>query len=208
MIRRAMMALALVGWTALAVAQQAQPQKQTIDGIRNFTSVDPTVACAGATEARVMPELARRGYRAVINLRQATEEGAAIDDSRRAAEAAGIRFIHLPLNSQAPDAATAGAFLKAVADPANQPTFINCASANRAAALLLIKRLLLDEWSEQRAREDATLVGLTNARTAQVRAGVRLGQQALLARSQRVSPTLNRTFNVRVRSRRISTSSV
>lgn len=162
MTRLLTMALTCAVSVAAVAAQNAGPKKETIDGIRNFTSVDPTIACAGATEARVMPELARRGYKAVINLRQAAEEGAAIEESRQAAESAGIRFIHLPVNPQQPEAATADAFIKAMTDPANQPTFINCASANRVASLLITKRMLVDGWSEERALEEAAVIGLTS----------------------------------------------
>lgn len=162
MTRLLTMALACVVSAAIVAAQGTGPKKETIDGIRNFTSIDPTIACAGATEARVMPELARRGYKTVINLRQATEEGAAIEETRKAAEAAGIRFVHLPVNPQEPEASTADAFIKVMSDPANQPTFINCASANRVAALLITKRMLVDGWSEARALEEAKLVGLTS----------------------------------------------
>lgn len=162
MIRLLTFTLACAVSVVTVAAQNTEPRKETIDGIRNFTSVDPTIACAGATEARVMPELARRGYKAVINLRQATEEGAAIEETRKAAESSGIRFIHLPLNPQQPEASTADAFIKVMADPTNQPTFINCASANRVAALLMTKRMLVDGWSEARALEEAKLVGLTS----------------------------------------------
>ena len=38
----------------------------------------------------------------------------------------------------------AHAFLKAVADPANQPAYIHCGSANRVGAMWFIKRVKLD----------------------------------------------------------------
>lgn len=143
-----------------AVLQAAQhPAKETVDGIRNLTNVSPTIACAGTTEARVIPELATRGYKAIINLRQPTEEGADIEASRDAAEAAGLRFIHLPLDGQQPDPATVDAFLKAVDDPANQPTFIHCASARRVAAVMIVKRMLIDGWTEERALTEADVIG-------------------------------------------------
>jgi len=156
--------LIVVSSALSVVAVTAQgPQKEIVEGIRNFTIVDPTVGCAGTTEARVMPELARRGYKSVINLREATETGAAIDESRTSAEAVGIRFIHLPFNGQKPDPAVVEAFIKAASDRANQPTFINCASASRVSALLMAKRILVDGWSEERALGEATLVGPPSA---------------------------------------------
>ena len=153
------MLIVLVAGVALA----AQVRKETIEGVRNFTVVDATVGCAGATEAVAIPAIAARGYKSIVNLRMATEAGAAIDESKAAAEKAGVKFIHLPFNATAPDAAVVDAFIKAVTDKANQPTFINCASANRASALWLTKRMLVDKWDEAKAVEEARLIGLSNA---------------------------------------------
>jgi uncharacterized protein (TIGR01244 family) len=124
--------------------------------------VDPTIGCAGATEAAAVPELAKRGYKAIVNLREATEAGAAIEETRAAATKAGVRFIHLPLNAAKPDAAVIDAFIKAMGEPANSPTFINCASANRVGALMLAKRMVADGWNEARAVAEAETIGLTN----------------------------------------------
>lgn len=159
MTRLLTLVLAGVMSVVLVAAQAPTPKKETVDGIRNFTTVDPTIACAGATEARVIPELAKRGYKAIINLRQASEQGADIEATQAAAKASGIRFIHLPLNPQQPDATVADAFLKALADPANQPTFINCGSAGRVSALMITKRMLVDGWPETRAVEEAAVIG-------------------------------------------------
>jgi uncharacterized protein (TIGR01244 family) len=148
---------------AAVSAQTPGPKKETVDGVRNFTNVEPTIACAGATEVRVIPELAKRGYKAIINLRQASEQGADIEATEAAAKAAGLRFIHLPLNPQQPDSTVADAFLKAIADPANQPTFINCASAGRVSGLMITKRMLLDGWAQDRAVEEAQVIGPPSA---------------------------------------------
>jgi uncharacterized protein (TIGR01244 family) len=153
----AMSMLILAG--ALAAAQA---KKDTLDGVRNFTVVDATVGCAGATETRAFPALKERGYVAVVNLRLPTEVGAAIDESRAAAGGAGLKFIHLPFNAASPDPSVVDAFLKAVTDPANQPVFINCGSANRVSALWLIKRMLVDKWDEAKAVEEARVIGLSN----------------------------------------------
>lgn len=153
--------LATAGLVAgLVPALVGQILKEDIDGIRNFSKVDATVACAGATEVRAIPEIARRGYKSILNLRVATEEGAAIDESRAAAEQAGLRFVHLPFVAAEPDAKVVDQFLAAVVDAANQPMFINCGSANRVAALWLVKRMLVDKWDEPKALEEAKAIGL------------------------------------------------
>ena len=85
-----------------------------------------------------------------------------IDAEAAAAKAAGINFVHLPLNGNAPDPAVADRFIKAIAEPGNQPAFIHCATGNRAAAMWLIKRVLIDKWDNDRASEEAAQLGLTS----------------------------------------------
>ena len=58
-----------------------------------------------------------------------------------------------------PDPAVADRFLKIIAEPGNQPAFIHCASGNRAAAMWLIKRVLIDKWDNDRALEEAAQLG-------------------------------------------------
>jgi uncharacterized protein (TIGR01244 family) len=146
----------------LVSAVSGQARKETVDGIRNFTVVDATVGCAGATESRAFPALKERGYKSVVNLRLETEVGAAVNESRAMATAAGLKFIHLPLNAASPDESVVDEFIKAVSDAANQPVFINCGSANRVAALWLTKRMLVDKWTEAAALEEAKFIGLSN----------------------------------------------
>jgi len=134
--------------------------KEDVPGIRNFTRVDATVACAGATAPSAMTELKRQGFAAVINLRLADEKGADLDASRAAAEAAGLRWLHIPFNHRAPDPSAVDAFLAAVTDPANLPVLIHCGSGERAATMWLIKRVLRDGWSIEDALEEAQAIGL------------------------------------------------
>jgi uncharacterized protein (TIGR01244 family) len=150
--------------SAMTAAVQAQQvTKETVPGIVNFSRVETTIACAGATTPAAVAEIKKRGWASIINLRQASEAGADVEAEAAAAKTAGVVYIHLPLNSAAPDPAVVDLFLKAVTDPANQPVFIHCASANRAAALWLIKRVQVDKWDVDRAVTEAAALGLTNA---------------------------------------------
>jgi uncharacterized protein (TIGR01244 family) len=144
-------------------AAQAQVKKATVEGITNLAQVETTVACAGAITPASVAGIRKMGYASLINLRMASEEGADIDAEAAAAKAAGIRFIHLPLNSAKPDPAVADEFLKVIAEPGVQPAFIHCHSGNRAAAMWLIKRVMIDKWDTDRASEEAAQLGLTNA---------------------------------------------
>ena len=154
--------LATIAVTLLGGLAHAQVTTPTVPGVRNFAKLDSTIACGGATTPEGVAELKKLGYASIINLRQASEAGADIDVSKAAANGAGVRYIHLPFNNQAPDTAVADEFVKAVVDPKNQPVFVHCGSGNRAAAMWMIKRLVVDGWDAERASTEAAALGLSN----------------------------------------------
>jgi uncharacterized protein (TIGR01244 family) len=157
-------AVAVLSATSAGIAVQAQQvTKETVPGVVNFSRVETTIACAGATTPAGVAEVKKLGFASIINLRQASEAGADVDAEAAAAKTAGITYVHLPFNASAPDPTLIDRFLKAVTDPANQPAFIHCASANRAAALWMIKRVEVDKWDVDRAATEAAALGLTNA---------------------------------------------
>jgi uncharacterized protein (TIGR01244 family) len=140
----------------------AQVKKQEIAGIRNFSRVDATVGCGGATDPAAMATLKKEGFVSVINLRLANEEGANVDAGRAAAQAAGLKYIHLPFNAAMPDPKVVDTFLATVADKTNQPVYIHCGSANRVGGVWMIKRALQDKWPLDRALTEAQAIGLNN----------------------------------------------
>jgi uncharacterized protein (TIGR01244 family) len=159
---RAVAAAAAITIAATTVAAQ-QVTKDQVPGIRNLSRLETTVACAGATEVDAIPNVKKMGFVAIINLRQASEPGANVPESQAAAKAAGLNYVHIPFDASKPDPAVADRFLEAIRQPANQPAYIHCASANRAAALWLIKRVEIDQWDADRAMKEAEALGLTSA---------------------------------------------
>ena len=147
------------GGGAQAPAQDAAPQaEEGPEGVVNYTRVDATVACAGATPPEAMAEIRARGFASIINFRTAGERGATVDAGQAAAEAAGLRYHHIPFRE--PSAEVAETFLAAIGDPANQPAFIHCGSANRVGAMWLIKRVKQDGWTVDDALAEAETIGL------------------------------------------------
>jgi uncharacterized protein (TIGR01244 family) len=159
-----MRSLLVAPLVAAVVVAGWQARKETVEGVTNFTRVDATVACGGATDPAALAGLAARGYKSVINLRQAPEAGAASEEASAAADAARLKFIHLPFNGAEPETKVFDAFIVAVTDPANQPVFVHCGSANRVGAVWLAKRMLVDRWPQEKAVEEARMIGLSSER--------------------------------------------
>lgn len=159
--------LRLLFFTAFAIASAAgvavaQVKTDSVAGITNLKRLESTVACAGATTPEALRAVKDMGFASVVNLRQDSEPNANIDAESAAATGAGLRFVHLPLNPTSPDTGVVDRFVTAARDPANQPMFIHCASGNRAAAMWLIKRAVIDGWALDRATDEAEQLGLTN----------------------------------------------
>src|SRR5690348_14055074 len=145
MLKRYPLLVALVfSGLSVAAASAQSVTKETLPGVTNFSKLETTIACAGATTPQAVAGLKQMGYASIINLREASEAGADIDGEAAAAKTAGINYIHLPFNGAMPDPAVADKFIIAVTDKKNQPAFVHRASANRAAARWLTKRMVVD----------------------------------------------------------------
>ena len=143
-----------------AVGAIAQVTTETVPGVTNFRQVRSTVACAGATTPESMKAVKEMGFASVVNLRQPSENGANLEAESAAASTAGLKYIHIPMNGAAPEAAVFDQFIEAARVPANQPMFVHCGSGNRASAVWLAKRLMVDQWPVERASEEAQALGL------------------------------------------------
>lgn len=146
----------------ILLAPLQAPAKDTLPGAVNVTRVDAAIMCGGATTSEAFPELKKRGFASIINLRREQEPGVDIPGAKAAAATAGLKYIHIPVEGSKPDPKSADAFLAAVTDKTNQPAYIHCGSANRVGAMWLIKRMVVDGWDAARATEEAKAIGLTS----------------------------------------------
>jgi protein tyrosine phosphatase (PTP) superfamily phosphohydrolase (DUF442 family) len=140
-----------------------QITKPTVPGAINVVQLETTVACGGATKPEAVPEIKKLGFASIINLRQPTENGADVEGEAAAAKTTGIKFYNIPFNGQSPDPAVADKFIETITTPGNEPADIHCAAGNRAAAMWMIKRLVVDHWDADKAAQEAQTLGMTSA---------------------------------------------
>jgi uncharacterized protein (TIGR01244 family) len=153
--------LVLFAFTAVSVSAQ-QVVKKDIAGVSTFAQLESTIACGGSTKPEAIREIRNMGFKSVINLRLATEEGAMVEEEGAAVKAAGMNYVHLPFNAQSPDPNLIDNFIAAVTRPANTPAYVHCAAGGRAAALWMIKRVKADGWTLDRALVEANALGLND----------------------------------------------
>jgi uncharacterized protein (TIGR01244 family) len=164
-IMKMKLTLSILGALAISAslfAAQNKVTKDTVPGITNYAHIETTVACAGAITPSSVAEIKKMGYASIINLREASEQGADIDAEKAAADKAGIRFVHVPFNGNKPSTEAVDQFLKAIKTAGTEPAFIHCAGGNRAASMWFVKRVLVDKWDTDRAMAEATDLGFAS----------------------------------------------
>ena len=73
-----------------------------------------------------------------------------------------MHYLNIPVVSSAPRSEQADEFIKLVQNKANHPMLIVCASANRVGAFMMIYRVIESGWSEDKALEEASKIGLSS----------------------------------------------
>jgi len=100
------------------------------------------------------------GYRTVINLRTEGEEGFAWEPA--AVEAAGMRYVLLPIGSDGLTRANVKLLDEALAAGLQEgPVLLHCASSNRVGALLALRAGWLHDASREAALELGRAGGMT-----------------------------------------------
>ncbi len=147
---------------AALVLAQAPTTTQSVAGAANFVCLDPKFASGGVTTADAFATLKQLGYRTVINLQTASEPGVDLEAEAKAVSQSGLQYFSLPFSLTAPDSTVADRFLEIVKDPANQPVYIHCRSGQRANAFWMIKRVIVDGWTVEKASAEADALKVSN----------------------------------------------
>ena len=145
---------------AVAFAQQQPRQEGAAEPppIRESFRVNKDFCTGGQPRVEHLARLKAEGVRSIINLRLPTEHRA--EEEERAARGLGLRYFNIPVVTGGPKDGQAAEFLKLTDDPKNRPAFIHCASARRVGAFWMIRRVLRDGWTIERAQEEAEKIGL------------------------------------------------
>ena len=120
--------------------------------------IDDKPGAGGQPSHQAYAKAAQSGYRSVLTLRTA-KDGVDLTRERLMVEQSGLRYFNLPIAAQLPRREQIDKFLKLARDPANQPMLVNCAFAERIAPLMMMFRIVEQDWTEDRAVEEARLSG-------------------------------------------------
>jgi uncharacterized protein (TIGR01244 family) len=143
----------------------AEVEKVELKGVDNFSQIQGTTSFAGtrvgfggATEAEAIASLKNQGFVTVVNLRLTGEENIDLRGNAEAAKPVGLNYIHLPFDTSAPAEDIVEKFIRTVGNARNQPVYVHCGSATRAAALWMVGRVLVDGWNIEDASAEAAQI--------------------------------------------------
>src|SRR5215510_7190224 len=131
---------------------------QELSDIRNFLRINKEFCSGGQPKLEHLEKLKKEGITTIINLRVPTEHRAA--DEEEMAKKLGLRYFNIPVVFADPKDEQVDEFLKITDDPANRPAFIHCTAAIRVGAFWMIRRVMRDGWTIEKAEEEAQKVGL------------------------------------------------
>lgn len=123
--------------------------------------LDGSFTTGGQPTDQAYAKAAASGFRSVLSLRTASE-GVDLMRERPLVEKNNMRYFNIPVVSSAPRPEQADEFIRLVKEKSNHPMLINCASANRVGAFMMIFRILEQGWSEDKALDEAVKIGMSS----------------------------------------------
>lgn len=150
------LALAFLSSPALGAEAQAQAL-----GIPNFHQVNDHIFRGAQPTGQGWDSLAKLGVKVVIDLRRENEDGThSTSREAKAVQAAGMRYIHVPMNGIV---APRGADVAKVLDLLNgaDSVFVHCKlGKDRTGTVIACYRISHDQWKNKRALDEAKSIGL------------------------------------------------
>jgi tyrosine-protein phosphatase SIW14 len=141
----------------LGLASAASPEAP---GVPNFHQVNEHVFRGGQPADSAWTSLASLGIKLIVDLRPATEHPT--QSEQRAVEAAGMRYVNIPMKSLGtPFGAAVLKVLALMESESNGPVFVHCKrGADRTGTVIACYRVLHDHWENQKALQEARALGM------------------------------------------------
>jgi len=132
----------------------------TISGVPNFHRVNATIYRGGQPTAQGWASLKQLGVKTVVDLRRGEEHS--VNAEQEAVEAAGMRYINVPLKGiVAPSDENISKVLAVLQSSADGPVFVHCrGGVDRTGAVIACYRIAHDGWRNQAALEEAKSYGM------------------------------------------------
>jgi len=129
-------------------------------GVSNFHQVNDHIYRGAQPPATSFVNLARMGVKTILDLR---DEAWEIRGEQRAVEAAGMRFVSVPMHGMsAPTEQQISQALAVLNDAAAAPVFVHCRrGADRTGTVIACYRISAEHWHNDKALAEARSLGMS-----------------------------------------------
>jgi uncharacterized protein (TIGR01244 family) len=143
------------GIAALPAAAQSN-----VDGVPNFHQINDRVYRGAQPTSAGFQSLAKLGVKTIIDLRESGSRSVA---ERKLVEAAGMRYVAIPLQGMsAPSPENVAKALALFNDASAGPVFVHCRrGADRTGTVIACYRIAHDGWDNQKALQEAKTDGMS-----------------------------------------------
>jgi tyrosine-protein phosphatase SIW14 len=135
-------------------------QTQVPAGVGNFHQLNQGVYRGAQPSTQGFQSLASLGIKTIIDLRESGGRAAA---EQKVVEAAGMRYVNIPLNGHAaPTEDQVSKLLALLNEPSSGPVFVHCRrGADRTGTIMACYRISHDHWQNQKALDEAKANGMS-----------------------------------------------
>ena len=129
-------------------------------GVSNFHQVNDHIYRGAQPPATSFMNLARMGVKTILDLRDEPWE---IRDEQNAVEAAGMRFVSIPMHGMsAPTQEQIAKALAVLNDVSAAPVFVHCRrGADRTGTVIACYRISAEHWGNAKALVEARSLGMS-----------------------------------------------
>ena len=124
----------------------------------NRGKLSDRISVGGQPDDQDLKNLKAEGFAGVINLRRDGEPNADAARDGRAAQALGMKYFHIPVNSADPQRAQLDA-VKAALGQINGPVFVHCQGGGRACNMALLATAPASGYGSQQMFDQAAAAG-------------------------------------------------
>jgi uncharacterized protein (TIGR01244 family) len=148
--------IALAAFVVPVAAQDTDPLAGNA-GIPHYYRLRKDIATAGQPSDEALAAVQKAGFKAVLNLR--TEKEGSLEEEPKV-EALGMKYYNIPIGPDGFSPAILEEFKDVLADNANRPLLIHCASSNRVGGLWFVYQVLDNGEDEAAALAEAKKAGM------------------------------------------------
>lgn len=127
--------------------------------MKNLRQIAPNLFIAGQPTEEELADIPSTGFRTVINLRTADEEGV-VANEERLVETAGLNYAAIPITPQTINDVAVHRFIQAVDSEDAPPVVAHCGSGGRAGIMMLLHLAIDYGWSVEQTLSEGEKLGI------------------------------------------------